>query len=119
MKDKSLNDEKKRAFIAELEPETEDTESYETYMKERYKKLQPNQSEVASDELEEMRVSIRNAHQTMNGAKDIKLRYTNELRNYMIKNELNEITLDDGKRITWFNNRLLIPAHANEEKKKI
>jgi hypothetical protein len=65
-----------------------------------------------------MRIAIRDAHNKMNDEKAEKLKYTNELRNYMIKNELNEITLEDGKRITWFNNRLLVPAYAEEKKKK-
>lgn len=104
----------KLAMIAEYEPEVETTEAYETYMKERYKTLDASKSLVANSAIEDCRMIYRNTHNQIQALEQQKLSASNEIRNYLIQNQANELVLEDKKKITWFNNRLVIPKSEDE-----
>jgi putative phage-type endonuclease len=108
MSSKASLDEK-QGMIAEYEPEVEETEAYETYMKERYKTLDPDKSIKASSKLEDLVIEYNKFHRLEKDSKDEKTLITNKLRRFMLLFGLNEIELEVGKKVSWFNNRLNVP----------
>jgi hypothetical protein len=99
----------KLALIAEFEPTSEPTDGFEEYIKERYRTLDASKSKVSTEEIEEARLQYRLAHDEGNKQSLVKKEAGNIIRDYMVKEQLNEIILEDGKHIKWFNNRLTIP----------
>lgn len=104
----------KLMLIAEYEPDVESTEAYETYMKDRYKTLSAEKSVRSDSELEFQRVKYRTAHNSITEFEKEKLSAGNYIRSFMVSNNVNEIVMDDKKKITWFNNRLTIPKLEEE-----
>ena len=99
----------KLALIAEFEPTSEPTDGFEEYIKERYKTLDASKSKVSNDEIEDARLNYRLAHEEIGSSEKVKKANGNMIRDYMVKEQLNEIIMEDGQHIKWFNNRLTIP----------
>lgn len=108
MADKTIPEDEKYMLIAEYEPDPENTEAYQDYMKDRYRSENHKGSMAASKSIEKARRKYWEHHEAAMIAEKNKRMEKNIILTELNKYKVSEIVLDDDKKISFFD-RITIP----------